>query len=229
MDENIQKTTPAPAQPADAAPKHEAPLRKPVWAQLLSDVCSPIMVPTYAAALAMWVTPLRTVSENYRILITVFVFVITGLVPFLTIALLIKFGKVSDRAVSDRRQRALPMSIAAACYVGAALFVGSLGAPMWFRMFFYGGAVATVIDLIITFWWKISAHTTSMGGLVGMMFWFAVTGMADVNKMIMLSVGIILAGAMATARLLLKRHTLGQVLAGLSLGFACIFGMMCIG
>lgn len=61
-----------------------------------------------------------------------------------------------------------------------------------------------------------------------MMFWFAVSGLADVNVMIMLSMGIVLAGVMCTARLLLQRHTLGQVLAGLLLGFACCFASMCI-
>ena len=61
-----------------------------------------------------------------------------------------------------------------------------------------------------------------------MMFWFAVSGLADVNVMIMLSMGIVLAGVMCTARLLLQRHTLGQVIAGLLLGFACCFAAMCI-
>lgn len=206
----------------------EQPCRKPVWAQLVSDVLSPILVPTYATALAMWVTPLRSVPEGTRWLVIAMVFIITGLIPLLSIAVMIKLGLVSDRAISHRNQRYVPMTVAAVCYVGASLFISAIGAPMWMRMFFYGAAAATFIDLIITCKWKISAHTTSMGGLVGMMFWFAVSGLADVNVMIMLSLGIILAGLMCTARLLLKRHTLAQVLAGLLLGFACCFIVMCI-
>lgn len=120
------------------------------------------------------------------------------------------------------------MVIGVACYFGAALFVGSLGAPLWLRMFFWGAGVATIIAMLITFKWKISAHTTAIGGLVGMMMWFATSGLADVNVMIMLSVGIVLAGAMASARLALNRHTLAQTLAGLALGFACCFTAMSI-
>lgn len=209
-------------------PAAEAPVRKPLWAQLVSDILSPILVPTYATALAMWVTSLRAVPEETRWLVIAMVFIITGLIPLLAITLMIKLGIVSDRAVSQRNQRYIPMSVAAVCYFGASLFVGSIGSPTWFRMFFLGAAAATALDLIITFKWKISAHTTSMGGLVGMMFWFAVSGLADVNVMIMLSMGIVLAGVMCTARLLLQRHTLGQVLAGLLLGFACCFAAMCI-
>lgn len=206
----------------------EMPARRPVWAQLISDILSPILVPTYATALTMWVTPLRSVPEETRWLVIAMVFVITGLIPLISIAVMIKLGIVSDRAVSQRNQRYIPMSVAAVCYFGAAMFTGSIGAPFWMKMFFFGAAVATIIDLLITLKWKISAHTTSMGGLVGMMFWFAVSGLADVNVMIMLSMGIVLAGVMCTARLLLKRHTLGQVIAGLILGFACCFVAMSI-
>jgi len=206
----------------------EQPCYKPVWAQLVSDILSPILVPTYATALAMWVTPLRSVPEGTRWLVVAMVFIITGLIPLISIGVMLKIGLVSDRAVTHRTQRYIPMTVASVCYVGASLFIGSIGAPMWMRMFFFGAAVATFIGLIITFKWKISAHTTSMGGLAGMMFWFAVSGLADVNVMIMLSSGIILAGLMCTVRLLLRRHTLGQVMAGLLVGFACCFVAMSV-
>lgn len=201
---------------------------KPLWAQILSDVFSPLMVPTYGMALAMWATPLRSISESNRLIATLLVTAITCLIPLFAIAALIKAGKVADRAISDHGQRTIPMSIAAACYVGASLFVGSLGAPVWLRMFFIGAAAATVVALLINLRWKISAHTTAMGGLTGMMLWFAVSGVADINVMIMFSAGILLAGAMATARLLLLRHTPAQVMAGLTLGLITCFAAMCI-
>lgn len=178
--------------------------------------------------LAMWATPLRSIPESNRLIATLLVAVITGLVPLVTIAVLIRLGKVSDRAITDRSQRSVPMTIAAACYLGAGLFVGSLGAPMWLRMFFFGASAATFTALIITLKWKISAHTTAMGGLAGMMLWFAASGIADVNVMILFSIGLLLAGTVATARLLLQRHNIAQVLAGLALGFCFCFGAMWI-
>ncbi len=94
-------------------PVAEAPVRKPLWAQLVSDILSPILVPTYATALAMWVTSLRAVPEETRWLVIAMVFIITGLIPLLAITLMIKLGIVSDRAVSQRNQRYIPMSVAA--------------------------------------------------------------------------------------------------------------------
>lgn len=198
------------------------------WAQILSDVFSPLLVPTYGMALAMWITPLRTVPESARLIATLLVAAVTGLIPLLTISLLRYFKLIDDNAVSNRRQRPLPMSVAIICYVGAGFMLGKLGAPMWLRMFFWGGALSTLLALLITFKWKISAHTTALGGLVGMMLRMAVMGLADVNVMILLTIGFVLTGTIATTRLLLGRHTLAQTVCGALLGGTCCYAAMCL-
>ncbi|MDO4319058.1 MAG: hypothetical protein Q4C34_00645 [Bacteroidales bacterium] len=202
--------------------------RGPRWAQIVSDVFSPLLIPTYGMAMAMWITPLRAVPESSRLIATLIVAAVTALVPLGAIMLLMKLGRVSDTAISNTRERLVPYSIAVVCYCAAAWVVRSIGAPWWLTMFFCGAAFATAVSLVITLVWKISAHSTAVGGLVGMMLWFTVSGLADVHAMIWLSMVIVLAGVVGTARLLLDRHTLAQVLAGLALGIACCFGAMCI-
>lgn len=200
----------------------------PRWAQLLSDLFSPLLVPTYGMALAMWITPLRTVPEGARLLSTLIVAVITGLVPLLTIALLKHFKLVSDNSISRRNQRPLPMSVAIVCYTAAGFVLGMLGAPLWLKMFFWGAAAATLIALLITFRWKISAHATALGGLTGMMLRMAVMGIADVNVMILITIGIMLTGIVATTRMILGRHTLAQTVCGALLGGTCCYLAMCL-
>lgn len=202
--------------------------RGPRWAQIVSDVFSPILIPTYGMAMAMWITPLRAVPESSRLMATLIVAAITALVPLGTIMLLMKLGKVSDTAISNISERLVPYSIAVVCYCAAAWMVRSIGAPWWLTMFFCGAAFATAVSLIITLVWKISAHSTAIGGLVGMMLWFAVSGLADAHAMIWLSVVIVIAGLVGSARLMLNRHTLLQVLAGLALGVASCFCAMWI-
>lgn len=199
---------------------------RPQWAQILSDVFSPLLVPTYGMALAMWITPLRTVPEGRRLAVTLMIGIITGLVPLLAIGVLKHFKLIDDNAISRRSQRYLPMTVAVLCYVAAAIMLSRLNAPGWLCMFFIGAGVATLIDIYITFYWKISAHTTALGGLTGMMLWMAVNGLANVNVMILLTVGLMLTGLIATTRLLLGRHTLAQVVCGALLGGTCCFLLM---
>lgn len=189
--------------------------------QIVSDVFGPLSVPTYGMIVAMWLTPLNVLPERNKILVTLLIALFTGLLPLLFIAGLIRMGKVSDNSISDRRQRPLPYSVTTVCYIAAALFLGSVRAPLWLQLFFYGAAFATLVALLISFGWKISAHTTALGGFVGLLGWLAIDGLADVNAMMLLSVGVILAGLVGTSRLALGRHTLGQVAAGFILGLIC--------
>lgn len=207
--------------PAGAGVAHS-----PAWAQWVSDVFSPVMMPTFGMVVAMWCTNMRSIPGSARVIATIIVAVVTALIPFATITFLVRTGRVSARSIPDRHHRLLPMSVASVCYAGAAILVDSLGSPRWLSLFFWGGALATVVAMLITLRWKISAHTTAVGCFVGMTAWLAANGLADIDAMTVLSVVIIIAGLVATSRLMLHRHNFAQVVAGVALGFACCFGLM---
>ena len=50
-------------------------------ARYVSAVFSPLLIPTYAVAMAMWITPLQALPERNRMIATLGVFVITGIIP----------------------------------------------------------------------------------------------------------------------------------------------------
>ncbi|MGN0224285.1 MAG: hypothetical protein ACI4AM_09725 [Muribaculaceae bacterium] len=193
------------------------------WAQIVSDICSPLLVPTYGTALAMWFTNLRAVPEVYRLIVTAIVAFITAGIPLATVLVLMRRGRVSDMPITRRGERIAPMWVASMCYVGTSFLLGYFGCPMWLRLFMCGAGIATVIALIITIFWKISAHTTGMGGLVALVLWTTLHGIADLGAMILLSVVVLLCGLVATARLRLERHTFAQVITGALLGFTVCF------
>ena len=195
-------------------------------AQIISDFFAPLLVPTYGMAIAMWLTPLRFLPEGTRLFATLTICFITGVIPLVIIVFLKFKGLVSDNSISRREQRPLPMLMVMCCYIVAALYLGYVHAPLWLRLFFYGAAIATAIASVITLKWKISAHTTAMGGLVGLVVWLTLATSSDLVMMIVLSIVVIISGAVATARLILNRHTLMQVIAGLCLGFVCTFGFI---
>lgn len=203
-------------------------INKPMWAQLVSDIFSPLVVPTFAMVVALWCTGMRTLPSHHRLLATLVVALITGVIPFAIIVTLRRMGRVDNNAILDRRQRLLPMALAAVCYFGAWLQMHAFGAPEWLCRFFPGGMLAIIIAAAITSSWKISAHATAVGGFLGMTSWCVASGLADINAMAVLSVVMVITGLVCTARLMLCRHTLTQVLAGLALGFACVYGVLCI-
>ena len=205
-----------------------AQLSRRHWAQIVSDIFTPLLAPTYGIALAMWFTDLRAVNEIYRLIVTGIVALITAGIPLATVLVMMRKGRVSDMPISKRSERIIPMWVAAICYILTSFILGIFGCPMWLRLFMISAGVATIIALIITIFWKISAHTTGIGGLVALQFWCITHGLSDVGSMALLSTVILAAGLVATARMRLNRHSLAQVLAGMALGFCVCFSIVSI-
>lgn len=195
-------------------------------AHILSDVLSPMLVPTIGMILAMTLTGLVILPASTRAGATLGVFFITCLIPMLFIFILMKLGKVSDTSISNPRERTLPFCATFLCYLAAALYVYTLHAPFWLMLFFLGAALVTAVCMLVTQWWKISAHTAGVGGLTGVLAWLAWKGMFVVNPAVTVSIAIVLLGCMASARLILGHHTLGQTACGALLGVAVEFGLL---
>ncbi len=198
-------------------------------AHIISDTFSPILMPTVAMAVALWLTVMRFIPLSTRLWSLLGVFAISAVIPFLTIFALIKAGRVSDTSISDRTQRFWPYLTSIICYIGAGLYLKALHAPHWMPAFFYGAACVSVIATVVTslFRWKISAHVAAVSGVVGIVYWLAYNGMLEA-PMFWLSAFVVLAGIVAWSRLYLDRHTPLQVFAGAVVGFAVEYAVLCI-
>ncbi len=194
----------------------------------LSGVFSPILIPTYVFAGVLWITPLAEASEKTRFISALGVFLITAVIPLAAIIVLMRLGRVSDSAVSDRRQRPIPFIVATLSYLGAALYIRCIHGPIWITFFFLGAAAATTGALIINTRWKISAHATSMAGMVAFYVWLAIKGLCIYGMLPWIVVCVILTGAVGSARLVLDRHTPAQVYAGWGLGAFFISLFLCL-
>lgn len=188
-------------------------------ANILSDVFSPLLVPTYGMILAVTLTQLCMLGAGVRLTACLGIAFITAVLPMTFIFILMRTGRVSDASISDPRERTAPYIASIVCYLGAAAYVFAIHAPLWLIVFFIGAALTSAIAMLITHWWKISAHTGGIGGLTGIIFWLAWRDMLLTDGMMWVSAAALLTGLLGSARLILNRHTLGQVAAGAALGF----------
>lgn len=196
-------------------------------AQVISDVFSPIVLPTYMMAAAMWITPLVVIPETVRIVSMGVIAVLTSVIPVAAIFTLIKLGKVSDVSISDRTERFIPYSISIVCYLLAALFLHYIHAPMWLSSFYIGAALTSLAAVMITGKWKISAHSSAVGGFAAAMLWLGIHDQLLFGAVYWVAGAVLLCGLVGTSRLVLDRHTPAQVFAGFALG-ACAIGLTMI-
>ncbi|MCM1522542.1 MAG: hypothetical protein NC039_07815 [Muribaculaceae bacterium] len=191
--------------------------------RIISAILSPLLVPTYAMVMASYLTILRILPSATLWTTTGIIFLITAFLPAVGILILHKTGIVSDTGLNNRTERTIPYVIVLICYLASVIFLHNAKAPDWLPMFFAGAAGATVVNIIVNRWWKISAHSAAMGGMVAMLFRIAAIHQAIVNLNVWISATIIATGILMTARVYMERHTLMQVLAGAANGFLWVW------
>lgn len=192
-------------------------------ASIISALFSPLFIPTYGIGISLLTTTLYYVTPEAKWHVLLTTLAITGMIPLIAIFVLTRLGRVTDAGLNNRGERTIPYLISLACYLGCAGYLVTVHSPLWLTMFMVGGAAALIVTLIVNLWWKISAHATAMGGLVALLIHITARSLNlwEIQWIVMAT--IIIAGAVGTSRLILHRHTLGQLAAGFAVGFTSVF------
>ena len=189
-------------------------------AHFFSAVLSPMLMPTYGVFLVLWCSFLNANPVGDRVAALMVVFGITCILPIVFIAL------------DERSERSIPYVFAILCYVAAFFYLDHIHAPQWFSAFMAGGALACAVSFVVNLKWKISAHMAGMVGVVTLLFELhnPTNRLEAFDLSWILWISVLLAGVLGSSRMVLGRHTLGQVLAGAANGVVCVkLAMMMLG
>lgn len=188
-------------------------------ASALSIIFSPLLMATYGVALAMVLSFLCFIPTATKLTVILETFLATTAIPVIGIFILSRLKVISDPKLNERRDRTFPYLIETACFIGLAVYLNHINAPAWLSLFLIGGAVALVVLTVVNRWWKISGHATGMGGLCALVFYLMLSGNSIYDLQWEFLVAVLLAGVVCSSRVILGRHTLGQVTAGFFNGF----------
>lgn len=191
--------------------------------RLISVMFSPLLVPTYAMVLTLIWTILFIVSTNTKLGVLAMTASITCLFPLLAIILLYKLKVISEPGLNNRKERFIPYVVTLVSYIGFAFYLSKIHSPLWLVSFPCGASLAVVISFLVNLKWKISAHGAAVGGLAGYIFCLIYFQLFIIHSSIYyLYAAIFIAGLVGTSRVILKRHTVPQVIAGTINGFICV-------
>ena len=190
--------------------------------KIITYIFQPLLIPTYGIILLMQLSLFQLFPTSYRLFAIAGTVLFTCILPSLPILFMMKNQQISDIFISKREERTMPYLFSLLAYIFWVLFLWrTLQFPMEFVLLAIGSIVSVVLMVFINLKWKISAHTAGMGGLIGGIF--GVAFVAAINPVWIITAAIIIAGLVAISRILLKAHTLSQVIGGFFLGFACVF------
>ena len=88
--------------------------------------------------------------------------------------------------------------------------------PHFMNIILMAALAIQILCAIVNIWWKISTHTAAIGGVAGALQAFSI--LFNFNPTWWLCVVIIVGGMVGTSRMVLRQHTLWQVVAGFLAG-----------
>lgn len=189
---------------------------------VISTVFQPLLMPTYGVMLLFMYTYFGVAYSNRFWHIVTPIMLFSFVIPGILIYLLLRIGLISDLSLKVRKERFYPYFITLLSYSAMVIFYYKAQMPTWFITMMAGSIAIMIIAILVTLVWKISAHMFGVGGLVGGVM--SVCYYVEHSNPYWLFIGLfILAGSVGTSRLILKRHTLAQVIAGFLLGFSVAF------
>ncbi len=136
------------------------------------------------------------------------------LIPYFYIFFLLKRNTIIDFHVLNKKERIKPLIIISICHIVGYLILYTLGAPLFLKSIFAVSVVSTVILTIITYFWKISLHTSWITFIV-------ITFNILFGRWMLLMVPLI--PVIGWARVRIKEHTVNQVIFGVGISTITTF------
>lgn len=191
---------------------------------LISIVFQPLVIPTLVFALVLFGVPeASSIHESLKLNLFYLIVMSTLAIPMLTIIGLRISGSLQSLHMATLKERAIPFTVTTLYYILTVYFLGrntQLDPILWEVLGLI--TIAITVLTVVTFFWKMSAHMTGMGGLLAAVL---VLGLKFPTFQVLyplLSV-LMLTGIVATARLYLHAHKPLEVYVGLIFGFGLCF------
>ncbi len=190
--------------------------RRYVLARFLSNLLSPaaVSIPTLVLV-ALYHASNIAAALGYALI--VFIFLSIG--PTIYIVRGVRRGEFTDVDVSLRTQRNRPFLFGISSAVLALIALYVLHAPKNLQTIVLMTLISGIIMFAITLWWKISIHTSALAGSLAIL--------TVLYGTIVLPAFILLI-ALCWSRIVLRRHTLAQVIAGSLVSSALALTMLAV-
>ena len=188
-------------------------------ARLVSLIFTPFYLPLVGLIALFTFSYLNLLPVAYRLLVLTIVYVFTILLPTFIIHLYRRAQGWSLLELGQKRRRMVPYGISIICYIACLWTLDNMHIYHFVSSIVVAALLVQVICAIVNVWWKISTHTAGIGGMAGALFVFA--EYFAFNPVWWLCVVLFVAGILGTARIILRQHSLAQVVAGFLIGFVC--------
>ncbi len=164
---------------------------------------------------------LTLINFEVKKVIFLITFTSTCILPLLFLPFFIYRNLIKSLKMESSKERIYPLSVVIIFYFFAYYTIQVLPISDFISSFLLGSFIAVFILFLITLKWKISAHMTGIGGILGLLIGFSIRLNLDLQFFIITTFLII--GLLGYSRLKLNEHNPAQIYSGIILGFLSVF------
>ncbi|WP_315577780.1 phosphatase PAP2 family protein [Hoylesella oralis] len=190
-------------------------------ARVMSMVFTPFYLPMVGLIALFLFSYLHLLDWGYKLKVLALVYAFTILLPTLLIHIYRRYQGWTLIELGTKERRMVPYIISIACYFTCYYIMNARHIPHFMGSILVAALVIQIICAFINVWWKVSTHTAAIGGVAGALLAFAV--IFAFNPIWWLCIVLILGGMVGTSRMILRQHTLSQVVTGFLVGLITAF------
>ena len=188
-------------------------------ARIVSMLFTPFYLPLVGLIALFLFSYLSIFPLAYKLQVLIMTYLFTILLPTVMIHLYRRYQGWNLIELGHRERRMVPYIISICCYLTCIYLMERLHMPHFMSAIIIAALLLQIVCAIINVWWKISTHTAAIGGVGGALFAFA--EYLGFNPVWWLCLVFFVAGLLGTCRMILRQHSLAQVVAGFWVGFIC--------
>ncbi len=195
------------------------PVAVRIIANILSYIFHPVFVPVYVMLFMIYVHPyiFLGVSARDKILTLAQSVLMYSFFPLVTVLLLKALNFISSLHLRTQRERMIPLLATMTwSFWMWNVWKNLAGSPHEIVVFSLAVFLATIVAWLMNIYFKVSLHAISMGVMAGFILYLAFAG--SVNFGIYISVAMLIAGVVCSARLIVSDHSPAEIYAGFSGG-----------
>ena len=155
----------------------------------------------------------------YKLTVLAVVAIFTIVLPlfFVITHLAFRLERWTARELGQKSLRMVPYVFSLAGYGSCVWVLQSMNVFHFILAIVIATMIVQIACTIIHLWWNISTHTAAIGGIAGALVAFA--EILGFNPVWWLCVTLMLAGILGSGSMMVRQHTLPQVVAGFGIGF----------
>lgn len=188
-------------------------------ARLMSMIFTPFYLPIVGLIALFIFSYMSLLPMIYKLVILAMVYLLTVVAPSLLIHLYRLCQGWTSHELGRKERRLVPYIISIVCYFACFFWMEYRNTPRVISIIVVVALTIQMVCALINIWWKISTHTAAIGGVAGGLVSYSIA--FSFNPLWWLCFVLILAGAVGTARMILRQHSLSQVVTGFLVGVAC--------